>query len=36
MDAPRLYAPLLEERELTTQDQVFDFDGSPRSDGERD
>jgi hypothetical protein len=36
MDAPGFHAPLLEERELTTQRQVLGLDGSPGSDRERD
>jgi len=36
IDAPGFRAPLLEERQLTTQDQILGFDGSPGSDRERD
>lgn len=36
IDTTRLPAPLLEECELTTQDQVLGFDGLPRSDRERE
>jgi hypothetical protein len=35
IDAPGFHAPLLEERELTTQHQVLGFDGSPGSGRER-